>query len=75
MYPLGKRPFVPSVIQHNWGKIEDRKHGLHDGDDQSTVDGRTPVRVSAMPHEEFGQVAELDRSPFTLVEIINNQLG
>jgi len=42
------------------------EHCLHDRDDQPPVDdelsqfGRTPVRVSTVPHEQFGQMAELD---------------
>ena len=38
---------------------------MHHRDDQTTVDdelgefGRTTVRVAAVPHEEFGEMAEL----------------
>jgi len=39
---------------------------LYDRDDQPSVDdelsqfGRTPVRVPTVPHEQFGQMTELD---------------
>lgn len=56
----------PPLVERDRRKVKDgREHGLHHRDDQAAVDdelgefGGAAVRVAAVPHEEFGEVAEL----------------
>ena len=56
----------PPLVDRDWRKVKHgRKDGLDDRDDQAAVDdklrelGRPLVRVATVPHEQFGQVAEL----------------